>query len=71
MDSSTITDQTFMFTKQGSSVPVAARVIYDSANKKATLDPDSDLEADTSYTAAVKGGSSGVKDTTGNALEQD
>jgi hypothetical protein len=71
MDPSTITDQTFTLTKQGSSNPVAARVLYDSANKKATLYPAITLEADTSYAATIKSGSSGVKDLAGNALLAD
>jgi hypothetical protein len=70
MDSTTITDQTFTLTKQGSSSPVDARVSYEGSNK-ATLDPDSDLEENTSYTATIKGGSTGAKDLAGNALVQD
>ena len=68
IDPRSISDQTFTLTKRDSSSPVAAHVIYDSANKKATLDPALDLEANTSYTATIKGGSSGVKDAAGNAL---
>jgi hypothetical protein len=71
MDPSSITDQTFTLTKQGASNPVAARVLYDSASKKATLYPAITLEADTSYTATVKSGSSGAKDLAGNALAAD
>jgi hypothetical protein len=71
MDPSTITDQTFTLTKQGSSNPVAARVLYDSASKKATLYPAISLEADASYTATIRSGSSGVKDLAGNALSAD
>ena len=71
MDRSTLTTTTFTLTKQGSTSPLAATVSYDSASKKATLDPTSDLEANTSYTARVTGGSSGAKDLAGNALEQD
>jgi hypothetical protein len=71
MDWNTLTTSTFMLTKQGSSSPVAARVIYDSANKKATLFPASDLEASTSYTATIKSGSSGVTDAIGNPLAAD
>ena len=65
------TPGTFTLTKQGSASPLAATVSYDAANKKATLDPASDLEANTSYTARVTGGSSGAKDLAGNALAQD
>jgi len=70
-DPSTLTPSTFTLTKQGSSTPVGARVSYDSASKKATLDPSSDLEANTTYTATIKGGSTGAEDLAGNALAQD
>jgi Ca2+-binding RTX toxin-like protein len=71
MDQSTLTTSTFTLTKLGSSIPLAATVSYDAANKKATLDPASDLEAKTSYTARVTGGAGGAKDPAGNALAQD
>jgi hypothetical protein len=69
MDPTTLTTGTFTLTKQGSTTPAAADVTY--VDNKATLDPDSDLEANTTYTATVKGGSMGVKDPAGNALAQD
>jgi Ca2+-binding RTX toxin-like protein len=71
MDSSTINGSTFTLVKQGTSQPVAAQVTYDPAAKKATLDPDADLDPSATYTAAVKGGTSGVKDPAGNPLAQD
>lgn len=71
MDPNTISNTTFTLMKQGSTQPVTARVTYDAAAKKATLDPDSDIEANTAYTATIKGGSAGVKDAAGNALASD
>ena len=71
MDRSTLTTGTFTLTKQGSASPLVATVSYDGANRKATLEPASDLEANTSYTARVTGGSGGAKDLAGNALTQD
>jgi hypothetical protein len=71
MDPTTLTSSTFTLTKQGSTQPVAAAVSYDSATKKATLDPSTDLQTGTTYTATVKGGSGGVKDLAGNPLAQD
>ena len=65
MDSSTINGSTFTLVKQGTSQPVAAQVTYDRRPKKATLDPDADLDPSATYTAAVKGGTSGVKDPRG------
>jgi large repetitive protein len=70
MDRSTVTTSTFTLTKQGSSTPVPARVEYLS-NPKALLTPSSVLEANTTYTATVKGGPGGVKDLAGNPMAQD
>src|SRR5829696_4718064 len=71
MDSSTINGSTFTLTKQGASQPVVAQVSYDSATKKATLDPGADLEAGATFTVTLKGGTSGVKDVAGNPLTAD
>jgi hypothetical protein len=71
MDPTSITDQTFTLTRQGASSPVAAQLSYDSETKTATLDPDSNLFTSTFYTAFLKGGSGGVKDLEGNALDHD
>jgi Ca2+-binding RTX toxin-like protein len=71
MDRSTLTTGTFTLTKQGSSTPVSARVEYFSGINKALLTPSSVLEANTTYTATVKGGLGGVKDLAGYALAQD
>jgi hypothetical protein len=77
MDATTINGSTFTLTKpDGSDAdtnpdPVSATVAYDSVNKKATLTPDKPLDYSTIYTATVKGGTSGVKDTAGNALSAD
>jgi hypothetical protein len=71
MDPSTISSSTFTLTKQGASQPLTAQVSYDAAAKKATLDPTADLEASSTYTATIKGGSGGVKDLAGNPLGAD
>jgi hypothetical protein len=71
MDPSTLTTSTFTLTKQGSSTPVAGKVSYSSTTKKATLDPSSDLASNATYTATIRGGTSGAKDSAGNALAQD
>ena len=71
MDSTTLDSKTFMLKKQNASTTVAATVTYDSNTRKATLDPSTNLEANTTYTATVKGGSAGAKDLAGNALGQD
>jgi glucose/arabinose dehydrogenase len=71
MAASTLTTTSFTLTEQGGNTPVAAAVSYDSATDKATLNPNADLKADTTYTATVEGGSGGVTDVAGNALAQD
>src|SRR5215217_2295402 len=52
----------FTLLKEGSTTPVAATVRYDTASKKAMLDPSSNLRINTQYTATIKGGAEGVKD---------
>ena len=64
--------QDFTLTKQGSSSPVGwSSIGYSRQTDTATLDPASNLEANTTYTATIKGGSTGAKDLAGNALAQD
>jgi hypothetical protein len=73
MNSSTLTTDTFTLTKQNSSTPVTATVSpssWPTANK-ATLDPSSDLASNTTYTATIKGGSTGAKDPADQALQED
>ena len=47
---------------------VPATVGYDVSTHTATLQPQAPLAFDTSYTATVRGGSTGVRDLAGNAL---
>lgn len=69
MNASTITSSTF--TLQSGTTAVPASVSYSSTGSVATLNPSADLAAGTTYTATIKGGSSGVKDAAGNALASD
>jgi VCBS repeat-containing protein len=73
LDPDTINENTFTLAPQGdASSPVSATYAFDAATKTATLTPDSPLVADpTSYVATVKGGPTGVKDRSGNALAAD
>ncbi|MBH8573810.1 DUF4082 domain-containing protein [Nostocaceae cyanobacterium CENA369] len=67
MNSATISTNTFQL--QGSNnTPISATVSYNATNFTATLTPSSPLAASTTYTATVKGGTTGVKDQAGNAL---
>ncbi|WP_251036596.1 Ig-like domain-containing protein [Arthrobacter sp. ISL-28] len=69
MDASTLTSSTF--TLKAGTTTVAAAVTYNSTDRVATLNPGADLAAGTTYTATIRGGSSGVKDVAGNALASD
>jgi hypothetical protein len=71
MDPNTIGTTTFTLAKQGASQPLTAQVSYDAATKKATLNPNADLEAGATYTATLKGGAMGAKDLAGNPLGAD
>jgi hypothetical protein len=68
MDPATLSVSTFTLTRQGASQPVDAQVSYDAATRKATLNPNVDLQAATAYTATFKSGTGGVKDVAGNPL---
>jgi hypothetical protein len=70
MDPSTITGSTFTLLNS-SSGSVSATVTYDAATSTTTLTPNGPLAAGTTFTATVKGGAGGVKDTAGNALAAD
>jgi VCBS repeat-containing protein len=70
MTASTISGSTF-FLKDSSNNLVPASVTYSAATLTATLDPSSALAFNQTYTATVKGGSSGAKDLAGNALAAD
>ena len=71
MDAATINGSTFTLFKQSTRTPLAATCSYDVANKKAILDPGTNLDERATYIATVKGGTGGVKDLAGNALAAD
>ena len=68
MNPSTVSPATFTLTPAPGGTTT---VSLDSTNKVATLNPGADLAPGTTYTATIKGGSSGVKDAAGNALASD
>lgn len=65
MTASTINTGTFKLDRASDGSPATATVAYDAASKTATLDPGSDLAANTTYTATV---TTGVQDGAGNPL---
>ena len=73
MDPDTLTPSTFTLTKQGTSTPIEATVDYESyeSSNVALLWPSSNLASNTTYTATIKGGSSGAKALSGYPLELD
>jgi hypothetical protein len=71
MDPASLSGASFELRATGGGAAVSAAVTYDSATNTAILNPDAALASTTSYTATVKGGASGVRDSSGNALSAD
>ena len=67
MTASTITGTNFELRAAGSTL-VPATVTYTSGTRTATLNPTAPLNVTAPYTVTVKGGSTGVKDSAGNAM---
>ena len=67
VDPATVSTSTIEL-RNPSNVVVASTVTYDGATRTATLRPNATLSSSTTYTATVKGGTSGVKDLAGNPL---
>ncbi len=61
----------FTLTKNSDGSPVSATVTYDPATKTAALDPADPLDPQATYTATLKGGTDGVKDSSANPLAGD
>ena len=70
MDASTLNPGTFVLA-DGNGAAVAATVSYDSTSSTTTLTPTAALAQGVRYTATVRSGANGVKDTSGNALSRD
>jgi hypothetical protein len=70
MTASTITTATVLL-RDPAAVTVPATVTYTAATRTATLTPTAALASSTTYTATLKSGATGVKDTAGNALAID
>ena len=70
MDSASVTGSSFELRTSGGAL-VPATVTYDGPSKTARLNPSSALAYGQTYTATVKSGTSGVKDSAGNALASD
>ena len=71
MNSGTITTSTFTLVRQGTTTPIAANVTYNSTNSTATLQPSANLTLGATYTATVKGGTSGVQSSAGTPMSAD
>ena len=70
MDSSSISTDTFEL-RDNSGNLLSATVAFDSSTNLATLTPLNLFEYSTTYTATIKGGASGVKDSSGNPMTND
>jgi methionine-rich copper-binding protein CopC len=71
MDANTIGGSTFELRTTAGGALVSATVSYNATTRVATLTPGAALTAGTGYTAIVKGGATGAKDSAGNALAAD
>ncbi len=70
MEAGAINGTTLTLTRKGSTAPIKAREFYDAARKRAVLNPDRRLADGTTYVATVAGGTGGVEDLAGNALDR-
>ncbi|WP_313935965.1 DUF4082 domain-containing protein [Anabaena azotica] len=70
INSATVTSSSFEL-RNASNTLIPATVSYNAVSRTATLTPSSALSISTLYTATVKGGANGIKDTAGNALAAD
>jgi hypothetical protein len=67
MNRTTINTNTFQL-RDSSNNLIPAAITYNAANNTATLDTNAPLAYSATYTATIQGGSTGVKDTSGNAM---
>ena len=70
LNAATVSGTTFEL-KNSAGILVSAAVAYNASNQTAVLTPNSPLSYATSYTATVKGGSSGVADAASNRMAAD
>jgi hypothetical protein len=68
MRAGTINGSTFYLKREGSLSAIPATVSYSRTSKTANLNPEGNLEAGATYTAAVKGGKRGVRASDGGKL---
>ena len=67
MQGSSVNTATFKLKKAGSTTFLNATVIYDPATRRATLNPNNNLQSGVTYVATV---TSGARDQSGNSLDQ-
>ncbi|MDP9052712.1 MAG: NPCBM/NEW2 domain-containing protein [Acidobacteriota bacterium] len=71
MQVASLTTNTVTLVQQSTATQVSATVGYNGTTKTATLTPSAALVAGALYTATVKGGAGGAKDSSGNPLAAD
>jgi len=69
LDITSVTNTNAFIENGGSSIPVS--ISFAAGNTKILFSPSSSLSAQTEYTITLKGGASGIKDLSGNALAAD
>lgn len=67
MNASTLNGTTFKLKRKGTTTNVGANVSYDAGTRRATLDPNNNLQKGATYIATV---TTGAKDLAGNSLDQ-
>ncbi|HWI05944.1 MAG TPA: DUF4082 domain-containing protein, partial [Solirubrobacteraceae bacterium] len=70
LDPASVTSSTFTLRDENGAL-VPATVAYDAQARAATLDPESSLAFNATYTARLKGGDGGIADTSANPLASD
>jgi len=71
MQAGSLTTSTVTLVKQGTTTPLSATVAYSGVTQSVTLTPSAALTGGTAYTATIKGGASGAKDSTGTPMTND
>jgi hypothetical protein len=71
IDPATINASDFVLIRRGTTTPIAATIRFDATTGQAVLQPSAYLLTNTTYTATIKGGASGVRNLAGISLATD
>jgi hypothetical protein len=71
IDPATVNASDFVLVRRGATTPISATVRFDAVTGQAILQPNAFLLTSTTYTATIKGGANGVKNSAGIPLAAD